>query len=106
MIWKQRQKDVVGRAGTVVGTIFESLSKAIWAPGQALGGLVKEDFNGMASINRELASGLINAPPLQSDEARELLESVYLISKHPMVLVFDQREKSPAMEAEAKILEP
>jgi len=67
---------------------------------------VKEAFNGMASINRELASGSINARPLQSDEARELLESVYLIGKHPMVLVFDQWEKSPAIEAGAKILEP
>lgn len=105
MILKQQQKDIVGKAGTVVGTIFESLSKAIGAPGEALGSLVKEAFNGMASINRELVSGSINVPPLQGDETREILESVYQISKHPMVLVFDQWEKSPAMEAEASILD-
>ena len=105
MILKQQQKDIVGKAGTVVGTIFESLSKAIGAPGEALGSLVKEAFNGMASINRELVSGSINVPPLQGEETREILEAVYRISKHPMVLVFDQWEKSPAMDAEASILD-
>jgi len=105
MVWKQQEKDLVGKVGTIAGTIFSNLSKLAGKPAEAFGGLVQGAFSGMAEINRELVSGPFQLPPLQSDDTRQLLQSVHQISGKPIVLVFDQWEKSPTLEAEAKILD-
>ena len=103
--WQQQKKDLVGNVGKAVGTIFEKLSKLGAKPVEAVGGLVKETFDGLASANRELLTGGIQLPRLQIEQGRDLLALVFQITGRPLVLVLDQWEKSPAIELETNILD-
>src|ERR1035441_2219664 len=72
--YKQQKRDFIGRAGEAVGTLFEKLSKLGAKPLEAVGGLVKETFEALASANRDLLSGGIQLPRLQIEQGRDLLD--------------------------------
>ena len=105
VIREQNKKDLVGNVGKVVGRLFEKLSKLGPKSMEAVGGLVKEAFDGLAGANRELLTGGIEFPRLQIEQGRALLALVSQITNRPMVLVMDQWEKSPALALEANVLD-
>src|SRR5664279_1481503 len=103
--WQQQKKDLVSNVGKAFGTIVEKISKLGSKPVEAVAGLVKETFEGLASANRDLLTGGIQLPRLQIEQARDLLALVFQITGRPLVLVLDQWEKSPAIELETNILD-
>ena len=104
--WQQQKKDLVSNVGKAFGTIVEKISKLGSKPVEAVAGLVKETFEGLASANRDLLTGGIQLPRLQIEQARELLALVSRIAAgRQLVLVMDQWEKSPAIELETNILD-
>jgi hypothetical protein len=105
IFWEQQKKDLVGNTAKAVGTIIEKVSKLGSKPGEAVGGLVSKTLEAVAGANRELLSGGVQLPRLQIEQGRELLAIVAQITCRPMVLVFDQWEKSPGIDFEAKILD-
>ena len=98
----QQNHDLVGRAGEVVGKLFKSLAGKPLAP---LGDLVSDTLSGLATANRNLESGRLELPRLQTEQARDLLELVAHISGRPLVLIMDQWEKSPSPVFECNILD-
>jgi hypothetical protein len=105
IVWRQQKKDFIGKVGQAVGTIFEKISKLGTHTLSAVGAVVKETLDGLVAANRELLSGGLQLPRLQSDQARELVSLVTSISRMPIVLILDQWEKSPAIQSEANSLE-
>jgi hypothetical protein len=103
--WQQQKQDMVTNVGKAFGTIVEKVSKIGAKPVEALGGLVKETFEGLANANRELLTGGIQLPRLQIEQGRDLLALVFKITPRPLVLVLDQWEKSPIIEVETNILD-
>ena len=103
--YQQQNKDLLGKAGVAFGTLFEKLSKLGSKPGEAVGSLVKEAFENLASANRDLLTGGIQLPRLQIDQARDLLSLVHKITGCRIVLVFDQWEKSTGIQLESNILD-
>jgi len=98
----QQNHDLVGRAGEVVGKLFKSLAATPLAP---VADLVSDTLSGLASANRDLKSGGLGLPRLQTEQARDLLRIVANISKRPLVLIMDQWEKSPSLDLECNILD-
>jgi hypothetical protein len=105
VLYQQQKKDLIGRAGEVVGSLFEKLSKLGAKPGEAVGALVKQTFETLASANRELLSRGIQLPHLQIEQGRDLLHIVHKIANRRLILIFDQWEKSPGLEMEANVLD-
>ena len=105
VVWQQQKKDLVSNVGKAFGAIVEKISKISAKPVEAVGGLVKETFEGLASANRELLTGGIQLPRLQIEQGRDLLALVFQITGRRLVLVLDQWEKSPAIELETNILD-
>jgi hypothetical protein len=105
VVYQQQSKDLVGKAGEAVGIILEKISKLGAKPLEAVGGLVKEAFEGLANANRELVSGGTQLPRLQVEQGRDLLALLHKIKSCHIVLVFDQWEKSPGIEMEGSILD-
>lgn len=104
MVWGQQSEDLVVKAGTTVGSLFKSLSRLLGTPGESAGDLVKAAFNAMASAQHVLQSGGLEMKRLESEQVCALLDSVHRISSRPMLLIFDQWEQSPSIEAESKLL--
>lgn len=98
----QQNHDLIGRAGEVVGKLFKSLADKSVAP---VADLVSDTLSGLASANRDLKSGGLGLPRLQTEQARDLLKIVANISKRPLVLIMDQWEKSPSLDLECNILD-
>jgi len=98
----QQNHDLVGRAGEVVGKLFKSLAGKSVAP---VADLVSDTLSALASANRDLKSGGLELPRLQTEQARDLLQIVANISKRPLVLIMDQWGKSPSLDVEANILD-
>jgi len=105
VVYQQQKKDFIGRAGEAVGTLFEKLSKLGGKPTEAVGGLVKEAFERLASANRDLLTGGSQLPRLQIEEGRDLLDLVHRITNRPLVLMLDQWEKSQGIELESNVLD-
>src|SRR5271157_549621 len=103
--WQQQKKDLVSNVGKAVGTIFAKISKLGSTPGEVVGGLVEKTFDALARANRDLLTGGMQIPRLQIEQGRDLLALVVQVTSRPMVLVFDQWEKSPGIELEANILD-
>lgn len=70
IVYHSQRQDFIGRAGDVVGYLFEKISKTAYKPGEAVGGLVKETLQALASANRDLLGGAIQLPRLQIEQAR------------------------------------
>ena len=102
--YQLQKKDLIGRTGEAVGSIFEAISKLV-VPLEGVGKLVKGTFEGLAQANRDLLEGGTQLPRLQIDQARELLELVSKITKSQLVLIFDQWEKSLEIDKQAGILD-
>lgn len=102
--YQLQKKDLIGRTGEAVGSIFEAISKVV-SPLEGVGKLVKGTFEGLAQANRDLLDGKSQLPQLQIDQARELLELVSTITKSQLVLIFDQWEKSREIDKQADILD-
>ena len=102
VIAAQQNHDLIGRAGEVVGKLFKSLAIK---PLEPVADLVSDTLSGLASANRDLKSGRLELPRLQTEEARDLLQIVADISGRPLVLIMDQWEKSPSPEIECNILD-
>jgi hypothetical protein len=98
----QQNDDLIGRAGEVVGKLFKS--PAI-KPLEPVADLVIYTLSGLASANRDLKSGRLELPRLQTEQARDLLQIVARISGRPLVLIMDQWEKSPSPDIECNIPE-
>ncbi len=98
----QQNHDLIGRAGEVVGKLFKSLAAK---PLEPVADLVSDTLSGLASANRDLKSGGLGLPRLQTEQARDLLGIVADISKRPLVLIMDQWEKSPSLEFECNLLD-
>ena len=102
--YQLQKKDLIGRTGEAVGSIFEAISKVVF-PLEGVGKLVKGIFDGLATANRDLLTGGPQLARLQIDQARELLELVNKITNYQLVLIFDQWEKSLKIEEQAGILD-
>jgi hypothetical protein len=102
--YELQKKDLIGKTGEAVGSIFEAISKLV-VPLEGVGKLVKGTFEGLAQANRDLLDGKSQLPQLQIDQARELLELVSKITKSQLVLIFDQWEKSLEIDKQADILD-
>jgi hypothetical protein len=102
--YQLQKKDLIGKTGEAVGSIFEAISKLV-SPLEGVGKLVKGTFEGLAQANRDLLDGKSQLPQLQIDQARELLELVSKITKCQLVLIFDQWEKSREIDKQADILD-
>ncbi len=102
--YELQKKDLIGKTGEAVGSIFEAISKLV-VPLEGVGKLVKGTFEGLAQANRDLLEGGTQLPRLQIDQARELLELVSKITKSQLVLIFDQWEKSLEIDKQAGILD-
>jgi hypothetical protein len=98
----QQDHDLIGRAGEVVGKLFKSLAGK---PLEPVADLVSDTLSGLASANRDLKSGGLGLPRLQTEQARDLLRIVANISKRPLVLIMDQWEKSPSLDFECNLLD-
>jgi hypothetical protein len=103
VVWAQQSKDLVGRTGEAVGSIFHSLSKAVGF--EPIGSIVEGSFKTLASMNRDLTSSGITVPRLLSEQALEVLSLIHKISGKPIVMLFDQWEKSPALVLESNVLD-
>lgn len=98
----QQNHDLIGRAGEVVGKLFKSLAVK---PLEPVADLVSDTLSGLASANRDLKTGALELPRLQTEQARDLLQIVARISGRRLVLIMDQWEKSPSPEIECNILD-
>jgi hypothetical protein len=105
VVIEQQKKDWVGRMGEAVGGLVSRVAILHGKGAEVVAGLVKQTFEGLATANRELLSGGMQLPRLQIEDSQELLSIVYKVTGRPAVLVFDQWEKSPALEKEAGILD-
>ena len=103
--FEQQKPDLFGRIGQAVGTLVKAVAPLHGPPGTAIGTLVKSSFDRLADANRDLKSGGISLPTLQTADSRELLQIVFTVTAQPSVLVFDQWEKSPDLDKEAAILD-
>ncbi|HMH16305.1 MAG TPA: hypothetical protein VK578_24620 [Edaphobacter sp.] len=102
--WLQQKKNGISKTGKAVGTVFKALSAA--TPLKDIGDLVQKGFDTLATANDNLLSGGVQAPPrLQSEQALELLTIIHEITGHPIVLVFDQWEKSLNIQIESNVLD-
>ncbi len=99
--FEQGKPDLLGRIGQAVGTLVKAVAPLHGPPGTAIGTLVKSSFDSLAEANRDLKSGGISLPSLQTADSRELLEIVFAVTARPAVLVLDQWEKSPDLDSGA-----
>jgi hypothetical protein len=101
MVWTQQKPDLLPGVFKAVSRIFGELdivAKPIVAA-------VDEAINGLVQANQTLATGGIQLPTLQYDQARDLIRGVAAIGERPIVLVLDQWEQSPDPAFEAKTLQ-
>jgi hypothetical protein len=105
VVYQEQKKDLVGKTGEAFGALFEALSRLGAKPLEVVGGLVKRAFEKLAQANRDLQYGATQLPRLQIDQARELLELMYKVTNTPLVLIFDQWDKSLEIEKDAGILD-
>ena len=102
-LWRRHRDSLVPRIGQMVGTLFERLSKNVYSEGIAA--LVRTTFDGLAEIQRDLASGGIEMAPLPYDQALSLTNLVAAVSGRQIVLILDAWEKTPSLHSEAVTLE-
>ena len=105
LFYEQHKSDLVGKTGEAVGSIFKELGGLLGKPGEKLGGIVKGALDALAAGNRDLVSGGLQLPRLQTEQARDLLNYLHTITSRRIVLILDQWEKSPNLGMEINILD-
>jgi hypothetical protein len=105
VVYEQQKADWVGKTGEAVGSILKSVASLGVKSMEAVADVVNKALNAMAAANRDLVSGGIQLPRLQSDQTRDLLALLHKITSYRVVLVLDQWEKSPNLDLEGNILD-
>ena len=106
VVKEQQQRDFIGRTGVAFGSLVEQVSKLRAKPFEVVGGIVKSAFEALTSADRDLKSGRLTVPRLQSEQARELLALIQKVDcQSRFILVFDQWEKTLGLEKEVNILD-
>jgi hypothetical protein len=77
-LWRRHKKDMVPKAGQLVGSLFEKMGKALSMEG--VGAIVRDAFAGLADAQRDLASGGLQLSPLPYDQALSLTRLVAEVS--------------------------
>lgn len=105
-LWERHKGDFVTKAGKAVGRVFDSLA-GLLSPAQKIGSLVRESFDALAEGNRDVKTGGLSLPPLDYNQAIELLRILQLLAKPPcpMVLVLDALEKTTVLKSEFHLLQ-
>jgi hypothetical protein len=101
----QNQEGFVGRAGVAAGKIFSKLAGLASPSLKVISEIISEATSQLVDANVQLTSGGLQFKPLQADQALELLQIVHQISGNPLILIFDQWEKSPGIKMEGDILD-
>jgi hypothetical protein len=105
IFYEQHKSDLVEKSGEAVGTILKELAGLAGKPLEKLGGIVKSAFDALATANRDLISGGLQLPRLQTEQARDLLTWLHEITGRHIVLILDQWEKSTNIELEINLLD-
>ena len=102
MVWEQQKENLLPGVAKTVGKIFkETVGKAAKPVAIA----VEDAINGLIAADQTLKTGGVQLATLSYQQARDLVSAVAEISKHPIVLILDQWEKSPDVAREAKALD-
>jgi hypothetical protein len=105
IFYEQHKSDLVEKSGEAVGSILKEIGGLTGKPLEKLGGIIKSAFDALASANRDLMSGGLQLPRLQTEQARDLLTWLHKITGRHIVLVLDQWEKSTNIDLEINLLD-
>lgn len=97
------RQDLPGKAGKIVATLANLLSKLGPKPVETAGALVGEWMEGLSRLDLELKTGALLTPRLAVEQGQDLLKLLNGLTGRPLVLIFDQWERSPSYIAELSI---
>lgn len=94
--YKQHSKGLLAAGVRVLAEVFSEM------PGIAnpIGKLVESGLNGMLRAREDLSTGRLILPPLQYDQAQDLLRLIYKISGKRLILILDAWEQTTASALE------
>ena len=103
--YQQNKEHFIGRAGKAAATILSKLAGLAGPSIKSITEAIAEATKQLVDANDQLTSGSLQFKPLQADQARDLLQIVHQISGNPLILIFDQWEKSRGIKMEGDILD-
>jgi hypothetical protein len=99
VVWSQQKSNLLPGVTKAVSAVFKE------AVAKPIGVAVEQAFNGLLTANQDLKSGGLVLPPLQYEQARDLIAVVAAVRQTGVAIFLDQWEKSPDPKAEARILD-
>jgi hypothetical protein len=90
MAWEQQKGSLLPNFATAIGKIIKEFPIV----GKPVGAAINEALTGLIAANKTLLEGGIQLPPLQYEQARDLVRLVAEVSGRPIALILDGWEKS------------
>ena len=99
--WDQNKGRLLPTSAKVLGNVVSEIGSTA-VPASSL---ISDALHGLVNENKRLSTGGITVPPLQIDQAQELVTSVHQVTRQPVALVLDEWQDSPAPDVEATLLD-